>query len=84
MIIPMCENISSKVHQSKMNLSHLHSITRWEFLTISVEEASAQKNAVSFYSMNSSEAFPMDSVSNIGTTPMGRSNPSTTSCLRNP
>jgi hypothetical protein len=57
---------------------------RWEFLTTSTKEASAQKKAVSFYSMNASEAFSMGSVSNIGITPMGWSNPSTTSCLRNP
>jgi hypothetical protein len=49
-----------------MNLSHLHPMKRWEFLTISIEEASEQKKAVSFYSMNASEAFPVDSVSNIG------------------
>ncbi|WP_374719255.1 hypothetical protein [Parageobacillus toebii] len=30
--------------------------------------------------MNSSEVFLMGPVSNIGITPMGRSNPSTTSC----
>jgi predicted RNA-binding protein (virulence factor B family) len=67
-----------------MNLSHLYSMKRWEFLTISTKEASAQKKAVSFHSMNASEAFLMGPVSNIGITPMGRSNPSTTSCLRNP
>jgi hypothetical protein len=67
-----------------MNLSHLHSMKRWEFLTISIEEASAQKKAVSFHSMPTSEVFLMGPVSNIGITPMGRSNPSTTSCLRNP
>jgi hypothetical protein len=69
---------------NRMNLSHLHFIERWKFLTISTKEASAQKKAVSFYSMNASEAFFMGPVSNIGITPMGRSNPSTTSCLRNP
>ncbi len=67
-----------------MNLSHLHPMKRWEFLTISTKEASARKKAVSFHSMNASEAFWMGPVINIGTTPMGRSNPSTTSCLRNP
>jgi hypothetical protein len=67
-----------------MNLSHLYSMKRREFLTISTKEASARKKAASFHSMNASEAFLMSPVSNIGTTPMGRSNPSTTSCLRNP
>jgi hypothetical protein len=45
-----------------MNLSHLHPMKRWEFLTISIEEASAQKKAVSSYSMNSSEVFWMGQV----------------------
>ena len=42
-----------------MNLSHLHSMKRWEFLTIPIEEASARKKAVSFHSMSASEAFWM-------------------------
>jgi hypothetical protein len=46
-----------------MNLSHLHSMWRWEFLTISIEEASAQKKAVSFHSMNSNTGgFPIAGV----------------------
>jgi hypothetical protein len=44
-----------------MNLSHLHSMKRWEFLTASVKETSAQKEDGPFYSMNSSEVFLMNS-----------------------
>jgi hypothetical protein len=76
--------IYQKGTEVNMNLSHLNFVERWEFLTISIEEASAQKKAVSFYSMHSSEVFWMGPVSNIGITPMGWSNPPTTSCLRNP
>ena len=50
----------------------------------SIKEASTRKNAVFFGSIGVSEAFSTDSVSNIGRSPMGRSNPSTTSCLGNP
>jgi hypothetical protein len=74
----------ARVVLADMNLSHLHSMKSWEFLTISTKEASARKKVVFFHSMNASEAFWMGPVSNIDFAPMGRSNPSTTSCLRNP
>ncbi|OQP00463.1 SDR family NAD(P)-dependent oxidoreductase [Geobacillus sp. 44B] len=47
----------ARVVLADMNLSHLHSMKRREFLTISTKEASARKKVVFFHSMNASEAF---------------------------